>query len=107
MLEVVGRTFRNDTKLFVYPWRDQKTEALTTVENLTVPPEVTKLYGYLVDRGSILRIKNYNAEYLRILSRDVLRRIQGGDASWENDVPPEIANVIKQRGLFGYKPPAS
>jgi hypothetical protein len=107
VLEAVGRTFRNDAKLFVYPWRDQKTEALTTVENLVVPREVEKLHAYLVDRGSILPCRTFNPEYLRILSRDVLRRIQSGDASWEKDVPPEIANVIKQRALFGYKPPAS
>ncbi len=107
VLEAVGRTFRNDAKLFVYPWRDQKTEALTTVENLEVPPEVRKLYEYLLDRGSVLPLKTFNPEYLRILSRDVARRIQTSDASWEKDVPPEIANVIKERVLFGYKPPAS
>jgi hypothetical protein len=104
VLEAAGRTFRNETKLFVYPWRNQETEALTTVENLPIPPEATKLYGYLVDRGSVLPLSNYKPEYLRILSRDVLRRIQTGDASWEKDVPPEIAKVIKERALFGSKP---
>jgi len=34
----------------------------------------------------------------------VLRRIQVGDASWEDMVPPEIAEVIKQRGFFDYRP---
>ena len=103
VLEALGRVFRNDTRLFVYPWRDTKTEALTTVENLNVPASVVKLFGYLVDRGSILSLKGYNPEYLRILSRDVARRIQEGDASWERDVPPEISDVIKKRGFFGLK----
>jgi hypothetical protein len=33
----------------------------------------------------------------------VARRIEEGDASWERDVPPEIADVIKKRGFFGCK----
>ena len=103
----MGRTFRNDARIFVYPWRDQKTEALTTVENLKVPPDVAKLYGYLVDRGSVLPLPNYNPDYLPISPREAGRRIQTGDSSWEKDVPPEIAKVIKERALFGYKPPAS
>ncbi|HEX6767413.1 MAG TPA: hypothetical protein VF103_18070, partial [Polyangiaceae bacterium] len=106
VLEAMGRLFRNDTRVFVYPWKNQETGALTTVENLKVPPEVTKLFEYLVERGSILPIKNYNPDYLRIFSRDVAKRIQSGDASWEKDVPPEIASVIKTRGFFGYKKPS-
>jgi hypothetical protein len=106
VLEAIGRTVRNDTRVFVYPLRDPETGTLTTVETMKVPPEVAKLYGYLVDRGSILPIQTKNPEYLRIFSRDVARRIQAGDSSWEKDVPPEIADVIKKRGFFGYKPPS-
>jgi hypothetical protein len=103
VLEALGRVFRNDTRLFVYPWLDAKTEALINLENLAVPREIEKLAGYLVERGSILPLKNYNPDYLRILSRDVARHIEAGEP-WENDVPPEIADVIKKRGFFGYKP---
>jgi hypothetical protein len=103
ILEALGRLFRNGTRLFVYPWRDAKTEALMTVENLEVPADAKSLYAYLVERGSILPLKNYNPDYLRIFSRDVARRIQEGDASWERDVPSEIADVIKKRGFLGYK----
>jgi hypothetical protein len=40
---------------------------------------------------------------LHIFSRDVLRRIKEEEASWENMVPPEIAQVIKQRRFFGHR----
>lgn len=103
VLEALGRLFRNGTRLFVYPWRDTKTEALITVENLSVPSDAARLYAYLVERGSVLPLKNYNPDYLRIFSRDVARRIREGDASWERDVPPEIADVIKKREFFGHK----
>jgi hypothetical protein len=39
-----------------------------------------------------------------IFSRDVLAKIQKGESGWENMIPQEAAAVIKERGLFGYKP---
>jgi hypothetical protein len=104
ILEAVGRTFKNNTRLFVYPLRDAEKGTLTTVDNLPVAPEVAKLYSYLLDRGCIVPLKKHNPEYLRIFSRDVARRIKAGDATWENDVPQEISALIKKRGFFGYKP---
>jgi hypothetical protein len=36
----------------------------------------------------------------------VLRRIAAADESWENMVPPEVAELIKRRAFFGYvRPP--
>jgi len=33
----------------------------------------------------------------------VLRKINSGNTEWEGMVPPEVAHVIKTRGLFGYQ----
>jgi len=33
----------------------------------------------------------------------VLRKINSGNTEWESMVPPEVAHVIKSRGLFGYQ----
>ena len=33
----------------------------------------------------------------------VLAKIQAGDATWESMVPPQVAGIIRERGLFGYK----
>ena len=103
ILEAIGRTFRNETRLFVYPLRDQKNGSLMTVANLKLAPELAKLYGYLVDRGWIIDIESHNPDYLGIFSRDVARRIKAGDSSWERDVPAEISNMIKKRGFFGFR----
>jgi hypothetical protein len=103
ILEAVGKIFRNNARVFVYPLRNGETGELTTIENLPIEAERKKLYEYLVERGCIVPLKGHNPEYLRIFSRDVLKRIQAGDASWENDVPPEISALIKKRGFFGFK----
>jgi hypothetical protein len=74
------------------------------VSSLDVAPELHKLFGYLVDRGSIVQLENYDPQILHIFTPEVLRRIKNGDASWEDMVPPEIAEVIKRRGFFDYRP---
>ncbi|HVY63794.1 MAG TPA: TonB-dependent receptor [Gammaproteobacteria bacterium] len=102
ILESFGRLFKNSLKLFVYPYVDEQTHELITVDNLRVPPALRHLFGYLVDRGCIVQLDDYNPEYLKIYSHDVLRRIGPHDSEWESMVPPAVAAVIKARGLFGY-----
>ena len=102
ILESFGRLFKNDLKLYIYPLLNQKTRELVTVENLEVAPELRKLYGYLAERGSFVQLDNFNREYLSIFSRDVLKRIGAGDGDWEGMVPPQVAEVIRKRGFFGY-----
>jgi len=101
ILESFGRLFKNDLKLYVYPLRDPGTGELTTVENLPVAEDLKKLYGYLADRGSFVDLDNFKPEYLRIFSRDVLKRIGAGDPSWKEMVPPEVADMIIKRRFFG------
>ena len=106
VLEALGRTFRNDTRLFVYPWRDPASGTITSVETLVAPSDIARLQAYLLERGSLSSIQPKKPEYLSIVPADVSRRIQTGDASWEADVPSEVAEVIKTRALFGYKKPS-
>jgi hypothetical protein len=105
ILESFGRLFKNELKLYIYPLRKHQQEELQTVGNIEVAPELKKLYGYLADRGSFVHLDNFKQEYLSIFSRDVLKRIAGGDESWESMVPPAVAENIKKRGFFGYKKP--
>ena len=102
ILESFGRLFKNDLTVFVYPLRAKDNAELVTVENLQVAEELRKLYGYLADRGSFMQLDNFKPEFLHIFSRDVLKRIAAGDAAWEQMVPPEVAELIKKRGFFGY-----
>jgi hypothetical protein len=107
ILESFGRLFKNELRLYIYPLLDQATGKLVTVETLEVAAHLHKLYGYLVDNGSIKQLENVNRDYLHIFSRDALRKIRAGDASWESMVPPQVAAVIKNRRFLGYLPPKS
>jgi hypothetical protein len=80
-------------------------DELKTVNDIKVQPELQPLYDYLAGRGSFVNLDNYRPEFLPIFSRDVLRRIAANDDSWESMVPPEVAELIKRRGFFGYVKP--
>jgi hypothetical protein len=100
ILESFGRLFKNDLRLFVYPMlRDDE---VTTVDNVVVADYLQPLYDYLAGRGSFVHLDSYKPDYLPILSRDVLKRIPTEDSSWESMVPPEVSELIKKRGFFGY-----
>ena len=106
LLGGLGQLFKSPARLYVYPHLNLETGQKLTVENYPVPPHLKHLYAYLVENRFIQGIRNQSADLLSIRSRDVLARIQSGDASWEQLVPPVIAEIIKRDRLFGYREPA-
>ncbi len=104
ILEAFGRLFTRNLRIYVYPLLEHDPERLITADNIEMPPELKNLYQHLIDRGRIKSLDNYDREVLHIFSRDVLRRIKEQDHSWEQMVPPEIAETIKSRRFFGYQP---
>ncbi len=102
ILESFGRLFKNNLKLFVYPYLDPVTRQLITIDNLEVADNLRQLYGYLVDRRYIVQLTDINHDYLEIYSPDVLGKIGAHNTEWESMVPPKVAEAIKMRGLFGY-----
>src|SRR5437773_465883 len=103
ILEAVGRLFKNDLRLYVYPAQDPATGSIITAGNLRVAPHLRHLYSYLLENHFIQSIQDYNEAFLPIFSREVLAKIRASDSAWEIMVPPQVAHIIKQRTLFGYR----
>jgi hypothetical protein len=103
ILESFGRLFKNDLRLYIYPYRPSDDEELQTVENLSVDEELRPLYQYLAGRGSFVQLDNYRPEYLSIFSREVLRRIVEDEPGWESMVPGGAAELIAKRNRFGHR----
>ena len=103
ILESFGRLFRNNLKLFIYPTMDHATGKLVTVETMKVPESLQHLYAHLVGRRCIVQLTDFNQRFLSIHSPDVLGKIGSGSTEWESMVPPEVAEAIKSRRLFGYR----
>jgi hypothetical protein len=103
ILESFGRMFKNDLKLYVYPQLETKTGSLISAANLRVAPNLRHLHAYLVENRYIESLRDYDERVLPIFSRDVLRKIREGDDSWETMVPDQVAKMITERKMFGYK----
>jgi hypothetical protein len=103
LLESLGRLFRGELTLFVYPFLNRTTGELMTVENLDLPPDRKPLFDFAVRAGRIVGLTNHNPEYLAIDSRAVLKMIASGDHTWEKMVPEPVVQLIRERRLFHCK----
>lgn len=102
ILEAFGKLFTKDLRIYLYPLWDERNARLITAENIEMPTGLHNLYRHLRERGRIRQLDNFDKSVLHIFSRDVLRRIKDCDRTWEDMVPQQIADVIKQHRLFGY-----
>src|SRR5580693_2700673 len=128
ILESFGRLFKNLIKLYIYPMRKSAydryclnnpsacpiplsgtslhplaTDVWINAVNLQVELHLRNLYAHLLENGSLVPILGSNPAVMDIFSRDVLAKIQHGEDGWEAMVPENVAAVIKERGLFGFK----
>lgn len=104
ILESLGRLFKNDLKLYVYPARDPQSGEILNFDSLEIAPGLDKLFGYLVDKGRIVYLDNYTPECLTDYSKDLLRQIEQSGTGWEDKVPDPVVQLIKERHYFGYRP---
>jgi len=107
ILEALGRMFKHGLKVYVYPTVDRETGEILTATQLKVAPNLQSLFQYLIDNRFIAEITDFHPEYLRIFPPDALAKIQSGDNSWEEMVPPEVVRIIKEREFFGYRAPVA
>ena len=103
ILESFGRLFKHELKIYAYPVLDVTTGALTTASNLQVAPHLRHLCAHLVENHLIESLQDVDHRCLSIYPRDVLARIRRGDPAWEAMTPCAVAELIKRRGLLGYR----
>ena len=128
-MESFGRLFRHSVKLYIYPMRQEAYEryltsgqtagqasvaghafasnVLINAKNVQVVDHLRNLYNHLLENHYIECIVGFDSSILHIFSREVLRRIQEKDVTWEQMVPTSVVAAIKKRGLFGYIAPAA
>ncbi len=103
ILESVGGLFRKDVKLYVYPAVSPDTGEILRGSTLKVPPETAHLYAYLLERGLVADIEDFNPQHMHIFPNDLLAMIQNGNPAWESMVPESCARLIKEHNYFGYR----
>ncbi|MGV0978429.1 TonB-dependent receptor [Empedobacter falsenii] len=103
IMEAFGKLFKKNVKIYLYPYLDKEKDILLTSKNLQVSDSVHELYKYFLYNGRIQDILNYNRGYLDSYSRRILEKIANAEQDWENECPEGVADMIKDRGMFGYK----
>ncbi len=103
ILEAFGKLFFKDLKVYLYPMHDQETDTYVNSENLKVHPRMKELYKFFKYNGKVVDITNFNPDILDIFSREVLSQIENDEPGWEGLLPEGVAEIIKEKGLFGCK----
>jgi len=102
ILEAFGKLFYRDLKVYMYPYQDNASGKYINSESLKVHPRMKELYKFFKNNGKLVDIDNFDKSILDIFSRTVLKMILNGEDGWEEMLPEGIADIIKQKKLFGY-----
>ena len=102
ILEAFGKLFYRDLKVYMYPYLDADSGEFINSENLKVHPRMKELYKFFKKNGKLVNIDDFDKGILDIFSRTVLKMILNGENGWEEMLPKGIADIIKQKRLFGY-----
>lgn len=102
IMEGLGKLFPDNTIVYAYPELNDAGEEVT-YQTIRLPDHLNHLYRHLVENEFVRGINDSNVELFNIYSRKVLQKIQDGLAGWENEVPEPIAELIKEKRLFGYR----
>lgn len=102
ILESLGRLFKEQLTLFIYPLKNNASQQIEGLDNLTLDGSLHHLFDYLADRSRIVELEGISHQYLDIHSPEVLKMIANGCDEWIEMVPESVAVAIKERKLFGY-----
>ena len=103
ILEAFGKFFRQGMRVYLYPYKDPETHESLTSNNLKVHDNLKELYKYFKLNKRIVDITDGNPAYSEIYSREILNKIANHESGWEKMIPEGVAEMIKERGMFGYK----
>ncbi|MCB0703929.1 MAG: TonB-dependent receptor [Saprospiraceae bacterium] len=102
LLMAIGEIFRQDVRMYVYPAYQEGSEELMTSVNLPIPEGVIFLYKHLLENKQIVDLQGFNPDILHIFSKEVLEMLRQDEAGWEDRVPPKVAQLIREKALFGF-----
>jgi hypothetical protein len=91
LLESLGRLFKHELRLYVYPGLDPATGERRSAEQAVIAPHLRKLFEHLLDNRYIIPIKQTEGLDLRYSGADIRAMIAAGDPCWKDLVPEEVA----------------
>ena len=101
LLGALGMLTGRNTKLYIYPAKDEMDGSLLTYEKAQVNSSIGHLISYLTETDNIKNIDGIDLEVFCIWSRNVHKRIVENTPGWEKCVPKVVEKAIKEKKLFG------
>lgn len=102
LLEATGALFKDNVKLYLYPYIDSKTGEVVYPEENHFPEHVKLLWRYLNETKKIIILKSISHKDLGINMEYITDMIEKGDDRFSKFVPEKVFNHIKENQLFGY-----
>ena len=102
ILEAFGNIFKNNMKIYLYPLFDKYNDVIIDSNNLKLEDNMKEFYKYFKVNNKI-RDLEFNENFLKIFSKDILKQIKENQPGWEDKVPEGISEMIIKKKMFGYK----
>lgn len=102
LLHYFGEIFVRNVKMLVYPYQPAPGSPVITTENLKVSDSLKFLFQHLKSNGFLQDLPGYDPKVLQIFSTKVIQMIKSNESGWEDLVPGNVANIIKENCLFEY-----
>ncbi len=98
----MSRLFDDRTRLFVYPYKDDK--ICMTAAAYNPPPKLQHLYKHFLANELMIDVLGCDEVDTTIQSSDVRELLEKRDVKWKTLVPDKARQLIEERQLFGYRP---
>jgi hypothetical protein len=102
ILEGMSRLFDDQTRVFVYPLKEDKMCA--TAKTFHPEKKIEHLYRYLEANQLVIDALECDDVDTAVHSDDVRKMLASRDPRWKKLVPAEACKLIEERQLFGYRP---
>jgi hypothetical protein len=106
LLVAFGELFTRNIRIYAYPILSHDgSGGLLTANTMPVPEGIKFLYQYLIDSQHLVEVTGYNEGLLHIFPQNVLQMIREQTTGWEQYLPAEVTDLIKEEKLFGWNTP--
>lgn len=103
LLTAFGELFSRNIRVYAYPALEKEGDAMIHVHGLPVPQEISFLYQHLIDNKQIVEVENPDNSLFHIIPTKVYDSIiEGREDEWTHNIPASLAQVIKEKRLFGF-----
>ena len=65
--------------------------------------DYNEVQHFLIHQGKIVDLAGSEKDLPSCASSEILRNMRNGKSGWQENVPPQVAQLIQRRRLFGYQ----